>query len=227
MRSFWRDVGAILMIAGAVFLIDAGVTVAWQDPLSGLLASISQNDLSGNLNRLEGQPLTPLQRRALHDLRSTGRRIAFLARIERRHVKHGQALGRIKIPRIGASYVVVEGTSHDDLTKGPGHYPDTPLPGLSGTVAIAGHRTTYLAPFHDVDELKAGDPITLDMPYGRFTYSVQSTKIVPPTALYVKRPVGYDRLVLSACHPLYSAAKRIIVFARLRSTVPLGRALTG
>jgi sortase A len=227
MRSFWRDLGAVLMIAGAVFLIDAGVTVAWQDPMSGLIASFNQDNLSSNLDHLETVPLTSAQRQALHDLTTTGRRISFLARLERRRVRAGQALGRIRIPRIGAKYVVVEGTSHDDLTKGPGHYPDTPLPGLRGTVAIAGHRTTYLAPFHDVDELKPGDPITLDMPYGRFTYAVETTKIVAPTALYVKRPVGYDRLVLSACHPLYSAAQRIIVFARLRSTVPLGRALVG
>jgi sortase A len=227
MRSFWRDLGAVLMIAGAVFLIDAGVTVAWQDPFSGLLASFSQSDLSTNLDRQASVPLTAAQRKALHDLRTSARRIPFLARLERRRVKAGQALGRIRIPRIGAKYVVVEGTGHDDLMKGPGHYPDTPLPGLHGTVAIAGHRTTYLAPFHDVDELKAGDTITLDMPYARFTYAVQTTKIVPPTALYVKRPVGYDRLVLSACHPLYSAAQRIIVFARLRHTEPLGRALTG
>ena len=92
------------------------------------------------------------------------------------------------------------------------------------TVAVAGHRTTYLAPFKQINELVAGDRILLTMPYGRFTYRVQYQKIVLPTALWVTRNVGYDRLVLSACNPLYSAAQRIIVFARLQSVKPLGPA---
>jgi sortase A len=91
-------------------------------------------------------------------------------------------------------------------------------------VAIAGHRTTYLAPFRHVDQLKSGDRITLTMPYGRFTYEIQKTQIVLPTALWVTKSVGYDRLVLSACHPLYSASHRIIVFARLINTEARGAA---
>jgi sortase A len=119
------------------------------------------------------------------------------------------------IPRIGLSSFVVEGTNVGDLRRGPGHYPGTPLPGQRGTVAIAGHRTTYGAPFRHIDKLRPGDRILLDMTYGRFVYSVQSSRIVPPTALWVKAPKPYQRLVLSACHQLYSAAKRIVVFARV------------
>jgi len=88
----------------------------------------------------------------------------------------------------------------------------------AGTTAIAGHRTTYLAPFRHIDALRRGDVIVLDMPYGRFTYTVEGHRIVGPTDLGVIDPVGYDRLVLSACTPLYSAAQRIVVFARLTST---------
>ncbi len=91
-------------------------------------------------------------------------------------------------------------------------------------MAIAGHRTTYLAPFRHIDALKSGDRISLKMPYGLFTYVVQYRKIVLPTALWVTKNVGYDRLVLSACNPLYSAAQRIIVFARLQGVQPLGSA---
>jgi sortase A len=116
--------------------------------------------------------------------------------------------------------VVVHGTGTGDLRKGPGHYPDTPLPGERGTVAIAGHRTTYGAPFRNVDKLERGDRIELAMPYGQFTYRVERTQIVPPTALWVTDRVRFDRLVLSACHPLYSAAERIIVFARLEGAAP-------
>ena len=121
----------------------------------------------------------------------------------------------------------MQGTGTADLRRGPGHYPDTPLPGQRGTVAIAGHRTTYGAPFHDVDDLRRGDAIVLSMPYGRFTYRVQRTRIVEPTATEVTDPVGYDRLVLSACHPLYSAAQRIIVFARLEKSEARGPAASG
>jgi len=127
-------------------------------------------------------------------------------------------VGRIRVPHIGASFVVVKGTSTSDLHGGPGIYPQTRFPGVPGTTAIAGHRTTYLAPFRHIDALRRGDVIVLDMPYGRFTYTVEGHRIVGPTDLGVIDPVGYDRLVLSACTPLYSAAQRIVVFARLTST---------
>ena len=122
------------------------------------------------------------------------------------------------------SFDVVQGTDASSLEKGPGHYPATALPGLAQTVAIAGHRTTYLAPFRHLDVLKPGDQVVLTMPYGRFTYVVQYHRIVVPTALWVTRNVGYDRLVLSACNPLYSAAQRIVVFARLQDMQPAGAA---
>ncbi len=118
----------------------------------------------------------------------------------------------------------IEGTDAGDLRAGPGHYPGTPLPGQSGTVAIAGHRTTYGAPFRKVDKLRPRDEIVLTMPYGEFTYRVERTRIVPPTAVWVTQRVSYDRLILSACHPLYSAEKRIVVFARLVRSIPRGAA---
>jgi LPXTG-site transpeptidase (sortase) family protein len=130
------------------------------------------------------------------------------------------------IPRIGANFVVVAGTSTASLKKGPGLYSGTSVPGLSGTVGIAGHRTTYLAPFRRINELTPGDLITLAMPYGDFTYTVTGQKIVAPNNVAVLRPTGYDQLVLTACNPLYSSAQRLAVFARLTSTVPTGLALS-
>ena len=94
-------------------------------------------------------------------------------------------------------------------------------------MAVAGHRTTYGAPFRSVDRLRGGDELVMAMPYGRFTYEVERTRIVAPTALWVTRRVGHDRLVLSACHPLYSAAKRIVVFARLVDARPVLTASPG
>jgi sortase A len=93
-------------------------------------------------------------------------------------------------------------------------------------VGIAGHRTTYGAPFRRIDRLRRGDAIRVVMPYGTFTYRVERRRIVAPTAVWVTDRVGYDRLILSACHPLYSAAQRIVVFARLEAATPRG-ALAG
>lgn len=112
----------------------------------------------------------------------------------------------------------VEGTDSESLRRGPGHLRDTPLPGEGGTVGLAGHRTTYGAPFRNIDRLAAGDSIRVDMPYGRFTYRVRRTRIVKPDAVWVKRAVGEEQLILIACHPLYSAARRIVVFAPLVAT---------
>lgn len=224
MRRALRAISTVLILAGVLMIADAGITLAWQEPVSALLARIQQNKLSGQLDKIEQRAPTPVQRRVLHALATQRRRIEFLAREARRTARTGGPIGRIDIPKIGADFVVVQGTDTDSLRKGPGHYPQTTFPGLPGTVAIAGHRTTYLAPFRRVDELKAGDPIVLTMPYARFTYRVQRLQIVLPTALWVTRDVGYDRLVLSACHPLYSASHRIIVFARLARVTARGAA---
>ena len=132
----------------------------------------------------------------------------------------GDALGRIRLPAIAASFVMVQGTDGASLRKGPGHYPETALPGEPGTVAVAGHRTTYQAPFRRLDDLDVGDEVRLEMPYGTFSYRVERTRIVPADALWVTRSVGHPQVVLTACHPLYSAAQRIVVFARLVRSHP-------
>lgn len=207
----------MLIISGLLLALDAGVTLVWQEPLTAVIALLRQGEVS---QRLLSLPLSPGDRRALLHLAAVRQRIAYLARLEQREARTGDAIGRIVISRIGASYEVVQGTDELSLQKGPGHYPATAFPGLGATVAIAGHRTTYLAPFRHIDALRPGDRIVLQMPYARFVYEVQMHRVVLPTALWVTRDVGYERLVLSACNPLYSAAQRIIVFARLRSVAP-------
>lgn len=224
MRRVLRACSTVLIVAGVLMIADAGLTLAWQEPVSALIARINQNRLSDQLDRIERGRPTPAQQRALASLASDRRRIAFLARLARRDAQIGAPIGRIEIPRVGARFVVVQGTDGGSLRKGPGHYPETTFPGLGGTVAIAGHRTTYLAPFRHIDDLRPGDAIVLEMPYARFRYRVQRTRIVQPSALWVTRDVGYERLVLSACHPLYSAAERIVVFARLAAEQPRGAA---
>ena len=128
----------------------------------------------------------------------------------------GEAAGRIEAPAIGMDWVFVQGVSVGDLKRGPGHYPQTPMPGQAGNAAIAGHRTTYGAPFNRVDELEPGDEIIVTTIQGRFRYLVTSQRIVDPSAVEVLEPVeGANLLTLTSCHPKYSARQRIIVRAEL------------
>jgi sortase A len=221
-RRLIRDASSVLILAGLLLVLDAGVTLIWQEPVTAAIGWIERSQINKRLESYQRAPLSRLDRHALGNLTLLSQRIAFLARREQRQLATGDAIGRIAIPRIGASFDVVQGTDSSTLQKGPGHYPGTPLPGLGRTVAIAGHRTTYLAPFRRVNELKPGDRIMLSMPYATFTYVVQKLQLVLPSALWVTGNVGYERLVLSACHPLYSASHRIIVFARLQEMAPSG-----
>jgi sortase A len=223
-RRLIRDISSVLIISGLLLMIDAGVTLLWQEPVTAVIALIKQSEVDKRFLSYRTAPLSRADQQALRSLLTEQQRIAFLARREQRQVRTGDAVGKIDISKIGVSFNVVQGTDEASLEKGPGHYPATALPGLAQTVAIAGHRTTYLAPFRHLDALKPGDQVVLTMPYGRFTYVVQYHKIVLPTALWITRNVGYDRLVLSACNPLYSAAQRIVIFARLQDMQPEGAA---
>ena len=129
--------------------------------------------------------------------------------------KVGDAVAVIEIPDIGVERTVVEGVSVADLKKGPGHYPGTPLPGQVGNAAIAGHRTTYGAPFFRLNELEKGDEILVRTLQGEFTYLVEELKVVKPTQVDVLDPTMDARLTLTTCNPRYSARERLIVTALL------------
>ena len=204
-----RFAGLVLIQAGTLLLIDVAITLAWQEPVSALLAARQQDKLEQQLDDLLAAPAVGKDTAAARP-RPRGFR-----------PREGTAFGRIEMPTLDREYVMVEGTDTATLRKGPGHFPETALPGQGRTVAVAGHRTTYLAPFRTIDDLDGGDELALTMPYGRFTYRVQGSKIVRPDETWVIRDVGYDRLVLTACHPLYSAEKRIVVFARLKRAEPV------
>jgi sortase A len=132
----------------------------------------------------------------------------------------GDPVARLEIDKIGVDKIVVAGTDTADLRKGPGHYANTPLPGQLGNAAIAGHRTTFGAPFRHIDELDRGDTITLTLPYGEFRYRVFAHAIVDKADWSIIRRRPAETLVLSACHPLYGAAQRWVVFARLAPPEP-------
>jgi sortase A len=218
--------GAVtLIVLGVLALVDAVVTLVWQEPITALYALLEQDHLSGELRSAEHAAPTPVERRALASLSDERSRIEYLASQAQRHTPNGAPIGRIWIPRVDASYIVVDGTDTEDLIKGPGIYKETHFPGVPGTTAIAGHRTTWLAPFREINFLKPGNRIVLKMPYAQFTYRVTAQRVVSPDDVPAAvSEVGYARLVLSACTPVFSAAKRLLVYARLTRTVPEGAA---
>ncbi|MGI8686669.1 MAG: class E sortase [Acidimicrobiales bacterium] len=128
----------------------------------------------------------------------------------------GDAVAIIKIPKLGVEKTVVQGVSLGVLKRGPGHYPATPMPGQPGNAAIAGHRTTYGAPFFRLNELDTGDPILVTTRQGRFRYEVEETRIVRPSETSVLGPSEDNRLTLTTCNPRFSAAQRLVVIAVLK-----------
>jgi len=210
-----RIVSIMLITAGLVVLADAGLTLVWQEPLSAAYGSFKQGQAEDQLNDLEAEYPTPADLDAIAGVRSPAAKARILADRFKPHLVRGHAIGRIKIDRIGLNIVVVQGTDTSSLQKGPGHYTNTPIPGQPGTVAIAGHRTTYLAPFRHIDEIQDGDELRIEMPYAAFMYTVEKHEVVDPSDVGIIKPVGYNRLVLTACHPPYSAAHRYAIFAKL------------
>jgi sortase A len=192
MRARARPAAVLLAFAAAAVLAWVAVTLTWGDPITAVATSRAQARLR-------------------HEL--AGDRATSAAALEGR-LKAGQAIGTIVVPRLHLRMVVVEGTTSADLARGPGHYRSSSLPGLGGTIAIAGHRTTYLQPFRHIDELRAGDEIRLVMPYGTFRYTVYGHKVVSDHDWSILRRRSFEQLVLTACHPLYSASHRLVVFAR-------------
>ncbi len=127
----------------------------------------------------------------------------------------GEPFAAIRIPEIGVDQVVIEGVGREDLEMGPGHMPWTPLPGQPGNAVISGHRVTYGRPFFDLDQLAPGDSIEVETAIGIHVYTVRETRIVAPTDVWVAGSRRGAWLTLTTCHPRFSAAQRLVVFAEL------------
>jgi sortase A len=208
--------GTVLAVVGVLLIAYAVVVLLFGDPLTGLYQRWQQHQLAGQLDTSFRQFELLPKAETVKPFRYRHNALLFA-----RQVKSGQPIGRIQIPSIHVSQIVVNGTSWlNDLSRGPGRYPQTSFPGLGKVTAIAGHRTTFGAPFRHIDEIKSGDLIVMRMPYATFLYRVYGHKVVRSDDWSIIRPHGFDELVLSACHPLYSASHRWIVFARLRSVKP-------
>ena len=199
-------VGRVCITAGVLILL----FVAYQLWGTGIRTAQAQNQREDEFEEVLDEATSTTTTTTAPDDPPTTETVPAIA-----PVPEGEATARIQIPAIGVDKIVVEGVSLPDLKKGPGHYPETPLPGQEGNAAIAGHRTTYGAPFHRLDELEPGDEVTVTTVQGEFTYEVTETLIVEPTRVDVLDDFGDNRLTLTACHPKYSARERIVVVSHL------------
>jgi sortase A len=181
---------AALALAGAALLAWTVTVWQWQDPVTYVAAKREQARLA---DRYESQPA---------------------ARLVRARPRRGEPVGRLAIPRLDLSVIVVYGTDTESLRKGPGVDPRSALPGRGSLVYVAGHRTTYGAPFSRIDELERGDEVIFERGTRRFTYRVTGRKIVRADDLSVLRSRGREELALQACWPRFFASHRIVVFGR-------------
>lgn len=220
---------------GLLLVAHSVVTLLWQEPFTRIQTARAQDQATVKLGALMRRPVPLADAVSIAQASGERARIRLIGEREAFRTKEGDPLGRLSIPEIDAKYTFLQGTKDGTLARGPGHYAGTAMPGQGTTVGIAGHRTTYDAPFRNIDKLEKGDPIVVTMPYGTFTYEVTGHRIVKPDDTSVLRQVRHDRLVLTACWPLYSSAERIAVSARLVKTrtskgaraMPDGRLLAG
>ncbi len=224
-----RKLGFVLVGLGVLMVAWVGVTIWWGDPITSLYTAYEQRGLSRKLDAMNRHwaERPPALATASSGKNVGADKAASLAALMRkraeafdRGLKDGTPIGRIVIPRLHLRMVVLEGTTESDLQEGPGHYDAasgeaTGLPGMGKVIGVAGHRTTFLHPFRHIDDLKSGDNVYLEMPYGTFRYVVYFHKVVRSDDWSILRARPFEKLILSACHPLYSASHRWVVFGRL------------
>ena len=214
--------GTVLVVAGVLGLIWVGVVWRWQDPFTALYTHWKQHQLAKSYDKRFAayQPLRRLDRGATAS--TTMRTVAREARRYRLESRRGDAIGRIVVPRLGLNMILVNGTDHASLKKGPGRDLRTYMPGEGQLIYIAGHRTTYLAPFAHIDKLRRGDWVTLEVPYATFKYRISRHVIVSSDDLGVLKSHGREVVALQACHPRFFASHRYIAYGRLARVEPRG-----
>ncbi|HEV8099672.1 MAG TPA: class D sortase [Gaiellaceae bacterium] len=219
-----RITGTLMIVAGLCSVAWALLVWQWQDPFTAVYAKYQQHKLASTFAREFADYRPPDAARQITSSGAPAKtdraRIAAAARAYRLSLHEGKPVGRMVVPRLGLRSIVVNGTGHDDLTKGPGRELHTFMPGENELVYVAGHRTTYLAPFAKIDHLKPGDPVTFELPYGTFHYEITGHKIVDAHDLAVLRSHHHELLVLQACHPRFFATHRYLAYARLVRVEP-------
>jgi sortase A len=216
--------GTVVRWTSTVLILVGGIVMSY--PFwSGAYASIQQGKLSSQL-ATDTRAFSGTVKDTIEQTLPRDEKLRQLAQAFGKRLEVGRPLGRLLIPRIGLNRVVLEGerraatgiagNDHDLLRSGPVHYGLTPLPGEGEPFAVAGHRTTYGAPFFRLNELSRGDRIDVVTPYARLRYRVKKLTVVQPSDVSVLRDRGYA-LVLTTCNPPYSASNRLIVWADLES----------
>jgi sortase A len=221
-RQLLRITGAVLVGAGVLGLAWALLVWQWQDPITALYTTYQQHRLAASYNQTfdayRAAAVPVVDRRV--NLEAERRLIGLEARRYRRTLRTGQPVGRLRVPRLGLSIIVVTGTDESSLEKGPGWYTGTRLPGEGELIYIAGHRTTYLAPFANIDALGRGDAVILELPYATFLYRVTGHVIVPANDIGRLKSKGFEVVALQACHPRFFATHRYIAYARPVEVIP-------
>jgi sortase A len=219
MRRLIRPLGTLLAVAGALTLCWALLVWQWQDPFTALYTKWKQHQLASQYEKRAASFEPAISGATVADERAS---IAREAKRYRTSSARGQVIGRLRVPRMGVNMLLVNGTDHDTLKKGPGRDARTFMPGEDRLVYIAGHRTTYLAPFSHIDRLRSGDRVTIEVPYGTFIYAVTRHRIVKSTDLSVLRSPRHELVELQACHPRFFASHRYIAYAKLLRVEPRG-----
>ena len=218
MRRVLRVLGTALVVCGVGALVWTLVVWRWQDPFTALYTKFQQHRLARQYDRLvAGYHASRLQSASLAVVRRT---IALEARRYRLATHQGEAIGRIVVPRLHLNMVFVDGTDEGSLEKGPGRDLRTYMPGEGRLVYIAGHRTTFLAPFSHIERLRRGDTVTLRMPYATFVYRIKRHRIVAADDLSVLRSPNRELVELQACHPRFFATHRYVAYALPVKVVP-------
>jgi sortase A len=222
MRRVIRIAGTAVAAAGLLAVAWAFTVWQWQDPFTALYTSHQQQSLGSEYRRSEAAYVPPIRVEQTGPVPIQKRRIQQAATRYRMQLERGDAVGRLRVPRLGLDAIVVEGTDSATLTKGPGRFTKSYVPGEGELIYIAGHRTTYGAPLAHIDRLREGDEVRLEVPYGTFVYRVSSHVIVPATDVARLQSSGREEIALQACHPRFFASERYIVYARPVSVKPRG-----
>jgi sortase A len=219
MRRVARVSGIGLAAFGVLALVWVVVVWRWQDPFTALYTTWEQHKLAQQFqHELAGPP--PVKFVRGESPAAEARAIEVAAGRFRHTATQGQAIGRIIVTRLGLNMIVVNGTDEGSLQRGPGRDLRSYMPGQNRLVYIAGHRTTFLAPFSNINQIRPGDLIRLEMPYGTFVYRAFRHQIVPADDLSVLRSPRHEVLVLQACNPRFFATQRYLVYAHLTSVDP-------
>lgn len=219
MRRYIRLLGTLLAVAGVLLLLWSLLVWQWQDPFTALYTKWKQRQLATQYVKRTESFKPAIAKNTVAAERAS---IAREAKRYRLSSTRGEVIGRLRVPRMGVNMLLVNGTDHDTLKKGPGRDSRTFMPGENRLVYIAGHRTTYLAPFSHIDRLRRGDRVTIEVPYGTFIYAVTRHRIVKSTDLSVLRSPRYEVVELQACHPRFFATHRYIAYAQLLRVEPRG-----